>query len=161
MSELNEADQRLISNVEEFGCHILWVFDPEGEGLDFAYSIGFEATVRQPDVLISGLPSSTSKSLINDTLALCREGFELSDFARTDRLIDGYDCVFRSVREDCLVPDYFGTAFWYYRTQTQLPMTRAVQMVWPDRSGVFPWEQGFDQSFRDNQDELWAKEAVH
>ncbi|NQX95615.1 MAG: DUF4262 domain-containing protein [Erythrobacter sp.] len=160
MSELSEMDQRLISNIDEFGCHILWVFDPDGEDLDFAYSIGFETTLGQPDVLISGLPSSTSKSLINDTLALCREGFELFDFARTDRLIDGYDCVFRSIREDSL-PDYFGTAFWYYRTQTDLLMTRAVQMVWPDRSGTFPWEDSFDESFRAEQDELWEREEVH
>ncbi|MEM1197209.1 MAG: DUF4262 domain-containing protein, partial [Pseudomonadota bacterium] len=113
------------------------------------------------DVLISGLPSGTSKSLINDTMALCRDGFELFDFARTDRLIDGYDCVFRSVREDCLVSDYFGMGFWFYRTQADRPMTRAVQMVWPDRSGAFPWELGFDESFRSMQDELWVREAIH
>ena len=161
MNDLSEAGQRLVANVEEFGCHILWVFDPEGDGVDFVYSIGFEITLGQPDVLISGLTSDTSKALINDTLALCREGLELRDIARTDRLINGYDCVFRTVRQDCLVPDYFGTGLWYYRTQSERPLTRAMQMVWPDRSGTFPWEHGFEEGFRHRQEELWEKEEAH
>lgn len=162
MSELSEFEQKMLATIKEHGCQILRIFDPDGQGLDFSYSIGFEATLGQPEMLISGLPPETTKDLINDTFVLCRdEGFQLVDFARTDSLIKGLDCVFRSVRADCLVPDYFGSAIWYSATQLNRPFARAVQLVWPDREGLFPWDQGFDEGFRGEQDELWARETVH
>ncbi|MEM1197161.1 MAG: DUF4262 domain-containing protein [Pseudomonadota bacterium] len=162
MIDLNDFEQKMLATIDQHGCQILRIFDPDGETLDFSYSIGFESTLAQPEMLISGLPPETAKNFINDTLALCRdEGFLLADFARTDRLIKGLDCVFRSVRSDCLVPDYFGSAIWFAETQLNQPFSRAVQLVWPDRAGLLPWDQGFDEGFRGEQDQLWAEENVH
>jgi hypothetical protein len=40
-----------------------------------------------------------------------------------------------------------------------------LQIVWPDHEGLFPWQQGFDQTFADDQPDLtengWLAEAAN
>lgn len=46
--------------------------------------------------------------------------------------------------------DYFNVAKTFYGQAD----FKAVQLFWPDRSGKFPWEEGFDESFRRIQPDL-------
>ena len=46
-------------------------------------------------------------------------------------------------------PEYLGTALWFYRKSPQ-PFP-CLQLVWPDRSGRFPWESGCDARLRKDQ----------
>lgn len=46
--------------------------------------------------------------------------------------------------------EFLGWSVWFYRG-VEFP-TR--QLVWPDKQGVFPWQEGFDESMRRYQIDL-------
>ncbi len=158
---LSDYEQRIMDFVESAGCFITAVFDPEGDQPDFAYSTGFPASLAQNDVLISGLGMESMKVLTNDMHGLCREGFVLQDFARTDQLFSGFDCVVREVAEDNLVAEYWNSAIWYQERYRKQEFQGGYQLVWPDKEGRFPWEAGITETFADVQLRLWERGSVH
>jgi hypothetical protein len=151
----DEVEQDIVRFVESDGCFVMAVFDPEHEIPDFAYSIGFPKSLSQGDVLISGLDLDMMKRLVNDTYALCRDGFQLSDFARTDELFSTFDCVVRAVAPRHLESEYFNSASWYSEQVRNESFDAAYQLVWPDKAGIFPWEEGFADGLVGAQLELW------
>jgi hypothetical protein len=161
MPALNEHEQWMVANVEEHGCAIISVFDPDHEIPDFAYSIGFPESLEQGDVLISGLDLDMMKRLINDAYALCRDGFRLADFARTSELFSSVDCVVREIAKEHLRGEYMTSALWYAESIQGEPFKSAYQLVWPDKAGLFPWEDDFAESLAGAQLELWRKDTVN
>lgn len=156
MSDLTEFEQRIVENVEQFGCHVMHVFDPDGVEENFSYSIGFPVSVSQPDVIAFGLPRKLMHSMINEIHRQCRDGSAMRDGLRVSDLIEGFECELRSVRSEHIVAEYFGSAMWYCRTQTKHPMENAFQIVWPGAvSGLFPWEEGVSQDVIDTQPALY------
>lgn len=153
--ELSEYEQRIVDFVESDGCFITAVFDPDQIEPDFAYSIGFPASVGQHDVHISGLELDLMKVLINDTLTLCRDGLVLEDYARTDQLFANCDCIVRKVDPLNLTPKLWSSAIWYQQQYRTLEFDGGYQLVWPDKHGVFPWEAGFDDLSGGCQLQLW------
>ena len=53
--------------------------------------------------------------------------------------------------------DLFGAALGFYG-RPPLPI---VQAIWPDRSGLFPWEDGVGEACRSNQPWLWLPKDEH
>jgi len=160
MNQLDELEQRMVEKVDEHGCFIMAVFDPDHEIPDFAYSIGFSKSLGQGDVLISGLDLDMMKRLLNDAYALCRDGFRLADFVRTSELFSAIDCVVREIAEEHLRGEYMTSALWYAESIHGEPFMSAYQLVWPDKAGLFPWEDGFAESLIGAQLELWRKETL-
>ena len=158
---LNEHEKRMVDFVVSDDCFVLAVFDPEGVTPDFAYSIGFPATLDQPDVLISGLNLDLMEVLVNDVHDLCRSGLVMQDGARTDQLLSGYDCVFRQVTSENLVSEFWNSAIWYQESYRGETFDSAYQVVWPDKANRFSWEPGFDETTGGGQLKLWEGESVH
>ena len=157
---LSDLEQRMVDCIEQYGCFVMSVFGPEKELADFAYSIGFPASFGQGDVLISGLDLDLMKTLINDTCRLCSEGLVLSDFGRTDQLLNNYDCAFRAVAPENLVAEYWNSARWFQERYREQPFSGAYQIVWPDKAGAFPWEEGFDDRSGGGQLQLWQGATI-
>jgi hypothetical protein len=87
--------------------------------------------------------------LISSAGARIREGQKFEEGKRYDDLLQDYPCAFRRVnptRYDGLL----NYAVWYYEG-SDLP---ALQLIWPDKSGLFPWEDGFDEQFINDQPSL-------
>ena len=156
MRELTEFEQRIVANVEQYGCHVMHVFDPEGIEENFSYSIGFPVSVSQPEVIVFGLERKLMHSMINEVHRQCRDGLTMKDGLRVPDLLEGFDCELRAVRPDHIVADYFGSAMWFHRTQTDHPMARAFQIVWPGAlNGLFPWDEGISPDVIDAQPALY------
>jgi hypothetical protein len=56
---------------------------------------------------------------------------------RVAGLIEGYDCELRKVQKS-QYHDFFGYALWFYGGNE----FDALQIVWPDKSHRFPWDEG-------------------
>jgi hypothetical protein len=149
-------EQRVIDNVEKHGCHINFIFDPDGNNPPFAYSIGFTKTVGMPEVILFGLPQETCHPVINQVLRLCKEGLVLSEGASVAEAFgDDYGCVARMVHESWLIQSYFASALWYHRTQMGQPLKDVAMLVWPDEDRRFPWDDGCADWVRADQPELY------
>jgi Domain of unknown function (DUF4262) len=107
--------------------------DKDGPG--FQYSIGFFRSFKHPEVLIFGQQSNVMHGMLSRIADGIREGKRYVAGAKADDILDGYQCVFRTVPPG-LLPEYLGFARWFYENE-EFPV---VQCIWPDLKGRYPWD---------------------
>jgi hypothetical protein len=154
------GDQKLLSNVRQHGWHIVAVFDDgnaEEVRPDFAFSVGLYLNHQHPEIVVMGLPQAKAGRIINAVGAYVRSGKQIKPDVRYSEFAEGRDVIFRSVRDENY-GEYLGSGLWFYRSL--LPeFFPALQLVWPDMAGKFPWEDGFDRGFSRLQHDLWEVQA--
>ncbi len=136
---------------------VLSVFDPEQKDPDFSYSIGFQESAGQPEVIVFTLSKPLRTNMINEIFRqMIEEGLELEDGLRIGGLIEGFDCIARHITSRNALNEHFGSAIWYHRSQRDFEINDAYQIVWPGaKQGLFPWEQGCAQDVIDDQPALY------
>ena len=140
---MDAFDQKVIDSIEEFGCHVTQVFDPEGKEPDFSYSIGLFKNYNAPEILIIGLKFDLCQDLINNICEDYKEGkyLKVDDF--NSDILDNFDCFVVEVDKK-YYNEYFGQSIWYYKN-TDFPV---LQIVYPTTSGVFPWDKKFPKRLK-------------
>ena len=136
-------ERRIVENVRTHGCHVNFVFDPDGEQPDFAYSVGFPETIKQPEVIVFGLPQHVMHHMVNETYRQCRGGLTLEDGTEITGLLEGHRCVALAIPRENIDREHFNSAMWFRRLTTGEEMDSAFQIVWPGaQDGLFPWDEG-------------------
>lgn len=159
---LTDYERQILENVEEFGCHITTVVDPDGDGPAFSYSSGFTASVGEPEAIIFGLSPGMMAYVINRTNGLCREGLHLVDGTRLSNVLDGFDLFIRALPLEAIEPEYLNSAIWFHEQRFGTPLTSVVQLVWSSsKTGLFPWEEGCETDVIESQTPLYSARTVH
>ena len=143
--DLSERDARLLQTLEQWGWFVTKVGGTDSEP-PFAYSMGLYENFKHPEIILFGLDFEVMHRLINGAAKRIQQGQRYAERHRYDDLIEGYPCEFHKVnpsRYDGLL----NYAIWYYRGEA-FP---ALQLIWPDSAGLFPWEDGFAESVRKKQ----------
>ncbi len=110
----------------------------------YTYSVGFEATFAQPEVVVLGLRPVAARGLLGVVADQHRAGVGLPVGQLFAGLLDGdlRCCLLRVDPEECagMFPtlDHLTGGDGY----------RVQQFVWPDRHGILPWEDGYDERLR-------------
>ena len=102
----------------------------------FSYTIGLRETESHPDFLTMGLSLETNSYLVVAASEAVKTGkrFELNcDY---EDFLEGYPIRFLPILQEHL-PNHFGFAFQHYGTRE----IDAIQIVWPDKSGKWGWEE--------------------
>ena len=116
--------------------------DPPQPG--YTYTIGFPAHADFPDVVVFGLTPVASRGLLGLVADLRRGGTEIPLDAELVGVLDNeLRCRCAPVDLD-LWGEWFATAHAWYRGQP----FEVVQLVYPDRNGVLPYEPGFEHRLR-------------
>jgi len=155
---LTKYEAEIFAHVNEYGCHVTTVFDPDEVAPNFSYSVGFWESVGQPEVIILGLPSNMGHIAINETLRQCKEeGLRLSDWQPIEGLFEEFDvtCVARTVDPAHMVIEYFNSALWYHELRTGKPLDEALQLVW-SYDGLHPWDEGAPAALFEDQPLLYS-----
>lgn len=148
-ADLNDYERKILDNVRTHGCHITYVFDDEGETVPFGYSIGFQETLGQPEVIIFGLPSELTYAMVNVIYGQCRDSLVLRDGLVLPDVLEGHNCVALRIPPANIIPDYFNSAMWLRWYLTGEAMDAAYQIVWPGSAdGLFPWDEGASDEVR-------------
>lgn len=148
----DEHDRKLLSDVERFGWHVVHINEDE-EGPGFSFSVGFYYTLQQPEILIMGLKQEVAHDLLRIAYVQMRGGRSFKPFERYSDFAQGCDCAFAPIGIEHY-REHLGYAMWFYRS---LPNPfPALQLIWPDKRGRFPWENGFDERFFKLQKSLYA-----
>ena len=148
-SGLTEHERDVLVRLEAMGWFVNKIAaDDSGPG--FAYSFGLYKTFQHPEIILFGLPVDMMHQLINDIGKQLRNGSPAyGDGNKTSDLLEGYPCEFHHVD-----PAWYKTtltwASWFYRS-SDFP---ALQLFWPDKAGLFPWEQECNERVRDLQPDL-------
>jgi Domain of unknown function (DUF4262) len=104
------------------------------------YTVGLTSFGQHPELIAFGLPPETATWLLNTLGDRVREGEQLTTGQRLEGLLeDGYALELLAVDNPTevltIATDLFGSD------------VRALQLVWPDTNGCFPWDPGFDPRF--------------
>jgi hypothetical protein len=149
---LDGADLRLLSDVAQFGVHVAVPDDGEPRR---AFSVGLFRSWDHPEVAVFGLPPHELAEAVWRVASRLRHGdrFEHGDVA--EGVVPGRAAAFRRI-----VPRHYaavlGHAVWYHGG-ARFP---ALQAVWADGDGRFPWDRWFPRELRDAQPMLFEPEPA-
>lgn len=134
---LDAYDRRMLGLVEKFGFAVQGVFPDTNSGggePGFCYTVGLAAQ-RLPELILFGLPPTVAQSLLNDLGSRMRAG--TTQVAAGDTvwgLVRGYPVRLVEVtdsREHLTISNRFAGG---------PSAVAALQVVFPDAQGRWPWE---------------------
>lgn len=139
-----DYDVNLLEEVKRIGWHHVHI-TAEGEEPAFAFSIGHFLTLNHPEIIVLGLQPEIAQQFLNAVavkLAGAKETIE--PYKKYSEFTEGLSLAFIPVSLE-YYGEYLGYANWFYGA---LPKPYpALQMIWPDKSGLYPWEQNYDTRF--------------
>ncbi len=121
-----------LSLIAQARWHITAVMAGSSYEPPFAYSTGL-TSLGQPELIVYGLPQQVSGSIINMIGERLVAGEQIAAGSRVSKEGNSFDLM---VIEAADTADMLETASLY-------PQFRALQVVFPDKYHVFPWEPGY------------------
>jgi len=110
----------------------------------FVYSVGLMYTANHPELILFGL-SDAGPEILAGMAYLIREGKSFASPDRYDGVLERGAVATRPVHPS-QHPLYLGYAMAYCRRQGDIGGLKAVQVFWPDKAGLFPFERGCEDS---------------
>ncbi len=145
---LDDAERAFVAKVREHGWFDTAVFgDTEGPG--FSFTTGLWVNTGQPELIMFGMKREIAHNVFWELFREAKAGLPLPVGEPTDRAFENLLAYAFPVAKR-FYRDHLGWSRWFYGND-EFP---CLQIVWPDRSGIFPWEQGFDTDFATDQIDL-------
>lgn len=138
----SEVVEGVISDVSRHGWAVIGVFPAAGDsGVDFSYTVGLSGQ-GLPELVTYGLPARTAGAVLNRVARTMVDSRVISPG-------DWFDSEGKTARVECRAQDDLVVAL-EMRDTSDLDMVRAIygevksamQIVWPVRDGLMPWELG-------------------
>src|SRR5262245_41050188 len=137
-----KPEDKVASDVRAHGWHVILVAASDSAP-EFAYTVGLTATFGHPEIAVFGLRSTTAHKLLNEAGSAIRNGSVFGAGVRSSELLVGTDVAFIAFPRG-EYPRYLGFARQYYGGDG----FAALQLMWPDPNGRFPWEAGVAEHAR-------------
>ena len=148
-SELDPAERNFLSQIREHGWFGTRVFDPEKQEPEFTYTTGFFHGLSHPEIIVFSLPKQSSQDILWDIYRDISEGRVPKPGAKLSGKFGNHQAVFLPASRH-FYAEHLGWSKWFYRGY-DFP---CLQLIWPDRAGIFPWEPNFDPGFASDQPDL-------
>lgn len=153
----DDEDARLLDALRRYG----WI----GRGVDpsqddppgtprFAYTAGLERTWRHPELIVVGIPWPAAGAVLRGAVERVRAGQAFQPGQRYADVVAAGDVVVVEVSHAHRIFS-MTYAMWLYGGED----FRALQLVWPDAAGRYPWDEGYDRASFGEQEDL--SEDVH
>lgn len=132
-----------------------WVADPVEPVVGpparagYTYSIGFETAFGQPEVVIFGLRAVAARGLLEMIADQHNGGVQIPvDTVFVGLLESDLPCALLSVDIAEHIEKFPDAAAYHADHGVGPGAWRMLQFVWPDRSGLLPWNPGYDERLR-------------
>ena len=152
---MDQHEQEFVTQIRECGWFSTSVFaDDEGPG--FSYTTGFWVNLGVPEVILFSLDSKIAHDVLRDIYRDAKNGRRFPTAARvSDIFASTHAFLFPVSRRH--YAEYLGWSRWFYGGD-EFP---CLQLVWPDKAGRFPWDDGFEERFKGLQPDIspegWVK----
>ena len=133
------------NKIDQYGCYIVLV-EPNDYLPGYAYTIGLHQKFKHPEIICFGLSTALLGDLLNNACASIINGSPLNAGVLYDEFIKNYPVQFLNVNKS-YYSDYMAICNIFYRTDDY----PALQMIWPDKQSLFPWESGFNPDWKFKQ----------
>lgn len=140
---LDALDLRVLADVAEIGWHVVQAKEP---GAGHAFTIGLFRSFDHPEVVLFGLDPETRQAALDRLGARVRAGERFDSGGVADGILADRPVTFKVVARRHYLA-YLGYAGWFHGG----PRFPALQAVWPDGEGRYPWERWFSRALRDAQ----------
>jgi hypothetical protein len=148
MTDVEQSDYalELMHNIETYGFQVTSVFDPKGKDPNFAYSIGIQKTTGSPEMIVFGMSPRTAHYLISTYFEQAKAGRcfvpsrPYSGFSKNHTVF--VQPVLRSK-----YAHFMAAADGYYGKRGY----KAVQLIYPDKLGRWPWNADVPSRFKSLQ----------
>ena len=141
----DKSEQRILDNIAEFGWHCAHIL-AEGEYVEYSFTVGLFKSYGHPELIIFGLSSAIAHDVLSIAALAAQQGAPLDLSAPADALLHGHPCCFVEVPASQYY-EHVGFCRWYYQGNG-FPL---YQIVWPSRSGLFPWHPDASPEFKSAQ----------
>lgn len=139
------AEQKIVSDVEEYGFHVAQI-PGDGYSPSFAYTIGLYKTYGYPELICFGLNPGLLHSVLWAGKKLLGKQPRPDQSAGYPDFIGDFDVRLLTV-DKAWYQYYFGYGIWFNQSD-DFPV---IQIVWPDKQALYPWEAGFNPAWRAGQ----------
>lgn len=136
-----------------YGWHVVNVLPQEGTP-GWSFTIGFHHSFGHPELVVFGLAAELAHPVLNNVGEDIRRGQVYETEHEYSEILGGVLCMFRSVQQRWYKP-FLGYALWFYG-HSAFP---ALQLIWPDKSQRFPWQQGFNPQWAHAQPLLFESDT--
>jgi len=138
---MDKNEQNALQDIEEYGCHVLHIMEEESEP-GYTYSIGIDKTSSHPDVIVTGLKHEVAHWMIDqfNNRVLSGEQFKPDEYY--SGFLEGFDVTFKEVDKK----HYYK----YFRLGRRLYKGddfRALQLIYPSTSGLWPWDKNLPDDY--------------
>ena len=153
---LDEKERDFTNNIRKHGWTAMHVFGDE-ERPGFSYTTEFQCNLDQPEIMTFAMKQDNAQDFFWSAWHFLKNGGELlpAHFTR-DLSEQGRMALFTVAKRH--YAEHLGWSRWFYAGDN----FGCIQLVWPDRNDVFPWQKGFDAAFAGLQPDLsengWAVE---
>ena len=141
--ELDDSDHRVLRDVDEHGWHAVVINDQEPS--PFVFGVGVMHTLDHPDLIMFGLDVTLMHGLLWGVYREIARGRRFDGDCLYDGVLEGFAIATRRAHPSWH-PHYLGYAQWHRRYLHARGTLQAVQLVWPDKAGLFPWDDGCHSS---------------
>lgn len=113
----------------------------------FTYTMGLWRSYDHPELVIVGMNPQNSHGIFSEAVARIQGGARFEGGVEYDDLLQGvagrpYPTAFRQVSASIRDEKMSGARRW--NAYEDFP---ALQLVYPDPRGLFPWDDGYDRNF--------------
>ncbi|MBC9912735.1 DUF4262 domain-containing protein [Chitinophaga varians] len=131
--------------IDQHGCFIVQV--PADDYLPgFAYTIGLFRRFNHPEIICFGLPLELMASLLNNACDQIKAGVSFTTNTPYKELLENYPVQFLPV--DPAYYPYYPAVGSYFYEHASFPV---LQLVWPDKQSLFPWDPDFHPALKRRQ----------
>jgi hypothetical protein len=148
---VDPRDQRIIDTVDRVGWMVMRVSPNQGDPDPqwFAYTIGLPVTFGWPELICFGLDPDLMAQLLNNAVlelksraVLPSSGLELNEVMENCSACLGTFSV-------GYFSEHLGWALWFARLRgLKAEQFGCLQLLWPDKSGHFPFDANCDAGVR-------------
>lgn len=134
----DDRERQALSDVTEFGLHVVHVSAAGSLGPCFTYSVGLFKSYGHAEIIIIGLRQELAHAVLNNLAFDIKDGkiFKPNEFYPD--ILEGFLCYFGDVSQGHY-REYVGWNLWFYEG-FEFPL---VQCVYPTTKGKFPWDKDF------------------
>jgi hypothetical protein len=142
----NESFENTLRHIRETGVGVISVAGDD-RSLGWTYSTGLFDTYGQPEIILTGFRAGLAQFIVNEVGRRYLDRRRIEVDLRTEGFIgNNIDVVFRPVAR-AWVNRLMLRTLWYYGND-DFPV---LQCICPDFENRFPWDDGFDLSWKDRQ----------
>jgi hypothetical protein len=153
--EIGPITEQTIARIREYGWQVMMIpADDNGPG--WAFTIGLWHTHGFPELAMFGLDVHDMKACLNELGRQAVEGRPVEADQVRDEVLENHPVTLKTV-DLRWYRAFFGSAIMFYRR----PPFPVLEVVWPDREGLFPWQPESDEPYRALQPQLWLVPAAH